>query len=154
MTGALAAGNPANGVWVTVNSGGTLSGSGRCGEVRVKSGGTIKPEGGNLTVSNLVLYAGCTVYRDAGTTNRIVVSQAGSIADQQGLTIIGGSVTLGGTVAAGVYPLIEYSGMLNGSVTNLTVANPEAGATYSFSATNNLIEVTVQKSAGTRLSVF
>jgi hypothetical protein len=139
---------------VTVNSNATLSGSGRCyGEVRVRNGGTIKPEGGNLTVSNLVLYAGSVVYREAGTTNRVVVSQTGELVYQLGLTIIGGGVTLAGNVPAGTYTLIEYSGDLNGSVTNLAVLNPEPGAKYEFVNTGTAVGVKVERSAGMILMV-
>jgi hypothetical protein len=139
---------------VTVNSNATLSGSGRCyGEVRVKAGGTIRPEGGNLTVSNLVLYAGSVVYREAGTTNRVVVSQTGELVYQRGLTIIGGGVTLAGNVPGGTYTLIEYSGDLNGSVTNLAVLNPVSGSTYEFVNTGTAVAVKVERGAGTVLLV-
>jgi autotransporter-associated beta strand protein len=147
-------GSIANGSMVTVNSNATLSGSGRCyGEVRVRNGGTIRPEGGNLTVSNLVLYAGSTVYREAGSTNRVVVSQTGELVFQRGLTIIGGGVYLAGHVPAGTHTLIEYSGDLNGSVTNLAVLNPDAGAKYEFVDTGTVVAVKVERTAGTMLLV-
>jgi autotransporter-associated beta strand protein len=149
VTGSIAAGS-----MVTVNSNATLSGSGRCyGEVRVRNGGTIKPEGGNLTVSNLVLYAGSVVYREAGSTNRVVVSQPGELVFQRGLTIIGGGVYLAGHVPAGSNTLIEYSGDLNGSVTNLAVLNPEPGAKYEFVNTGTAVAVKVERTAGTMLLV-
>jgi autotransporter-associated beta strand protein len=147
LTGSIAAGSK-----VTVNSGATLSGSGTCnGEVWVKSNGTVKAEGGNLTVGNLALFAGSKLLFDG--TNKVVVANAGSVADQTGLTIIpGAQVQLAGALPTGLYTNLVYSGQFNGSPTSLTVANPASNATYTFSTNSTGTAITlavVVKSAGT-----
>lgn len=152
VTGSIAAGSA-----VTVNSGGTLAGSGACyGSVRVHSNGTIRALGGNLTVSNLVLGAGSIVSFDPVGDNKIVVATPGALSDTLGLTILpGATVSLVGTVGSGVYTNIQYTGVLKGSVTNLSVANPASGSTYAFSAAggNVMIEVSGGARKGTILLV-
>jgi hypothetical protein len=115
--------------------------------VWVKSGGIIKPDGGNLTVSNLVLFGGCTnVFNVGGTGSNIVVSAFGEIVLQKGLTIAATSgnkvkVWANGTVLPNsTNNLIAYSGDLNGSVANLEMANdPSPGSPYSFIAANGFV---------------
>jgi autotransporter-associated beta strand protein len=152
VTGSIAAGSA-----VTVNDGGTLAGSGACyGSVRVHSNGTIRALGGNLTVSNLVLGAGSKVSFDPVGDNKIVVATPGALSDTLGLTILpGATVSLVGTVGSGVYTNIQYTGVLRGSVTNLSVANPASGSTYAFSAAggNVMIEVSGGAKKGTILFV-
>jgi hypothetical protein len=62
-------------------------------------------------------------------------------------------VYLAGHVPAGTHTLIEYSGDLNGSVTNLAVLNPDAGAKYEFVDTGTVVAVKVERTAGTMLLV-
>jgi hypothetical protein len=78
------------------------------------------------------------------------------LSDTLGLTILpGATVSLVGTVGSGVYTNIQYTGVLRGSVTNLSVANPASGSTYAFSAAggNVMIEVSGGAKKGTILFV-
>jgi autotransporter-associated beta strand protein len=149
VTGSIAAGSR-----VTVNSGATLSGSGTCyGEVWVRNGGTIKPEGGDLTVGSLILGNGATASVAAGG-NKIVVSSTGALSDTLGLTICpGAQVALEGTHTAGTYDVFQYSGTIKGSVTNLALANPAGGRTYTFGTSGGVVRVTVAGGAGMLLMV-
>lgn len=147
-SGSIAAGSK-----VMVNASGTLSGSGTChGDVRVQSNGTIRATGGNLTVSNLVLYAGSKLAVDG--VNKVIVANPGAVATTAGLTILpGAQVQLTGNLSDNTYPILDYSGDLKGSATNLTVLNPESGRKYEFVATGSAVEVTVKGGVGTLLMV-
>ncbi len=136
---------------VSVNGGGTLAGTGSCsGPVTVATGGTVAPglggtAGGTLTVASLNLAAGsvCAFALSAAPANdRLVVSGA------NGLTIApGAGIALyeAGTAdpwaTRGTYGLIQYSGTLIGSATDLTIANPHEDLVYTFFAEDNWIKV-------------
>ena len=136
---------------ITVNSGGTLGGTGSVGGlVTVNSGGHFAPGNsvGTTTVSRLTLDAGSILDLEfnASTNDQVVVSTSG------GLTIQGGSIYLyaeGGTGPASLqsgttYNLIRYSGAIQGSgVAALRVANPVAGVVYTFGTSGGYVTLTV-----------
>jgi autotransporter-associated beta strand protein len=141
---------------VVVNSGGTLSGYGTINStVTVTNNGKIVPGNvgaalvsgiGTLTVGSLTLHVGATA--DFEITDSVLLDQV-TVSTSGGLTLNGGGINLynPGTNSAfavnGTYPLFNYSGALNGSVSNLTVLNPVVGKTYAFSATGSQVQVTI-----------
>jgi fibronectin-binding autotransporter adhesin len=135
---------------VAVNSSATLSGSGSiAGSVSISSGGILLPGGnatvGTLTVGSLTLNSGSSSsFEFNGTTNDLVV-----VSSSGGLTISGGSVNLyqsdGITpyAAAGTYNLFKYTGSISGSVSSLTVGNPQAGYAYTFGTAGGYVTVAI-----------
>ncbi len=124
---------------VTVANTATLSGNGSLtGTVTVQSGGTLAPGNaavGTLTVGGLTFAAGSRYTCEFKTGS----NDFASVTTSNGLTLSGGSVFLyaEGTTNAfstpGAYDLLGYVGTLGGAATNLTVANPVAGNSYTFS---------------------
>jgi len=131
-------------------SGQTLTGAGSVvGAVRVPSGAILTPGttsgGGTLTVSDLTLSSGSILQFEfpiSGGPGYANVTDADS---GGGLTINGGSVYLyqAGTTSpftqAGTYTLFQYAGSPIGGtgISALSVANPQAGYTYTFADTGN-----------------
>jgi fibronectin-binding autotransporter adhesin len=122
----------------------TLAGHGQVtGNFIAGSGSTLSPGNnsvGTLTFSNnLTLASGSNVKFEFNTNP----------ANDQ--LIVGGSLTLNGgaftlvtegsgtpwTTIATYYKLINYTGTLGGNISNLSIANPQAGYFYTFSTTND-----------------
>lgn len=138
---------------VNVNSGGTLSGTGSIsGLVTVTSAGALAPGNsvGTLTLGSLTLSAGSSLIWEFNATpasDLVVVSGA------NGLTINGGAVTLytENTTTPfstnGTYNLFQYSGSISGTgVSALSVANQQAGKTYSFSTSGGFVTLSIATS--------
>lgn len=137
---------------VVVNTGASLGGTMVAGSVNITSGGKIEPgtSVGALSVTSLDLDAGSTATFEFNTTpsnDQIVVGASG------GLTIDGGAITLlqEGSVspfaAAGTFNLINYTGAIGGAgVSSLSVANPQAGYTYSFGTSGGWVTLTIATS--------
>lgn len=137
---------------VVVNTGASLGGTMVAGSVNITSGGKIEPGAsvGALSVTSLDLDAGSTATFEFNTTpsnDQIVVGASG------GLTIDGGAITLlqEGSVspfaAAGTFNLINYTGAIGGAgVSSLSVANPQAGYTYSFGTSGGWVTLTIATS--------
>lgn len=124
---------------------GTLGGTGTVsGLVTVESGGTIAPGAtlgsiGTLTLSGgLTLGAGSILAIDLGaptTGDRINVG---------GTTTINGgtvNVTNAGGLGAGTYTILDYTGALGGSFSNLALGTTPAG--FSFSLVDNTVATTI-----------
>jgi autotransporter-associated beta strand protein len=134
---------------VSVNTTGTLTGAGFIsGTVTASSGGTIAPGNsvGTLSVGSLTLDASAKLDYEFNTSpanDKIVVTNAA------GLTINGGGVNLyeeGGTTqfsTIGNYDLIQYSGGLTGSASNLSVLNPNVTRNYAFSSTGSVVKLAI-----------
>lgn len=136
---------------VTVNTGATIGGTGSAaGTVDVKSGAILAPGAsvGTLSAGGLNLQSGSNAIYEFGTGNdQVQVTTSG------GLTINGGAITLyqeGTTTpfaAAGTYDLIGYSGSISGAgVSSLSVANPQPGYNYAFSANGSNVILTITTS--------
>ena len=142
---------------VAVNTGGALGGTGSiAGAVNVTSGGKLAPGAsvGTLTVGSLDLDAGSTLDIEFNTTpaNDLV-----TVTNSGGLTIDGGAITLlqEGTTNAfatvGTYNLFAYSGVIGGAgPASLSVANPQPGFLYSFSASGGFVKLEIQTSGVVR----
>ncbi len=144
LTGSLSTGN------VSISNLATLSGTGTIGgTVTPASGGIISPgipgtnNGlGTLNVASLVLNSGAVINMEiTDTANLDQINITG------GATFNGGSVFLyqpGTTNAfqapAGTnsYPLFTVGGSITGLANNLTIADPQAGKSYSFSGTSTV----------------
>lgn len=135
---------------VTVNSAATLGGTGVIsGTASISSGGILAPGAsvGTLTVGALNLNAGSTAVFEFNTTpdnDKVSVSNSG------GLTINGGAISLvqEGTSNAfttpGTYNLFSYSGSIAGTgISALSVANPQAGFSYTFGASGGFVTLTI-----------
>lgn len=136
---------------LTVNTGATVGGAGSAaGTAQISSGGVLAPGNsavGTLTVGGLTLDTGSTAtfeFNNTPANDQVAVSVAG------GLTINGGAITLvqEGTAIPftnlGTYNLISYIGSINGSgVSSLSVANPQPGFTYAFSADGSNVKLTI-----------
>jgi fibronectin-binding autotransporter adhesin len=155
--GTLLANNPTGSATgsgaVVVNTGGALGGTGSvAGAVNVTTGGKIAPGAsvGTLTVGSLDLDAGSTLDIEFNTTpanDLVTVTSSG------GLTIDGGAITLlqEGTSnafsAVGTYNLFAYTGAIGGAgPSSLSVANPQPGFLYSFSASGGFVKLEIQAS--------
>lgn len=135
---------------VTVNSGGTLAGSGAiAGTANIKSGGILAPGSsvGMLTLGGLDLDAGSSCvfeFSNSPDNDKVAVSTSG------GLTIDGGAITLlqEGTstpfTTPGTYNLISYSGSIGGAgVPALSVANQQPGFSYTFGTSGGFVTLTI-----------
>jgi fibronectin-binding autotransporter adhesin len=143
---------------ISVASGASLTGAGSAsGTAQIASGGSIDPGNagvGTVTVGGLTLDSGSVlnVQFDSSSNDKIVVSNSG------GLTINGGSVSLLDTTTSGVfstagtYTIAQYTGTLNGAVSNLSVASTSQlpGYIYTFSASGGNINLTIAASGVVR----
>src|SRR5439155_9641478 len=134
---------------VNVNSTGTLAGNGSiAGNVFVNSGGHVAPGNSIDTISlaTLTLGSGSVLDMELGaptSSDRINVTTG------SGLTLNGGEVDLTDTggLDVGTYTLIDYSGTLLGSLSNLTLGPTPGGFVYSLvdNAGNTSIDLTVSE---------
>jgi autotransporter-associated beta strand protein len=124
---------------VTVQSGATLGGAGGTisGSVTVQNNATVAPTG-RLTFGSLNLQAGSKLnisLFEPGRNGFIDVLNSG------GLTANGGAVTVApgipfALIPAGTsYPILKYVGTLGGSISNITLTNPQVGD-ITLTATN------------------
>ena len=126
----------------TLTGAGTVSGA-------VTNNGKITPGSsgvGTLTIGLLTMSVGSTLdfeFPVSGANDLVNVTTSG------GVTLNGGAFKLyqTGTTTAftqnGTYNLVQYSGTLNGSVANLSVANGQTGKTYVFSANGTYVQLTI-----------
>jgi autotransporter-associated beta strand protein len=131
-----------------INAGGlTVSGSLAC-PVTVNAGASLGPDTpnlGTLSVSALTLNPGGALdfQLTAGSNNQFAVSTSG------GLTINGGGINLyqQGTsipfTTNGIYDLIQYQGILGGSVLNLSVLNGELDKRYVLGTVGNEVVLNI-----------
>jgi autotransporter-associated beta strand protein len=123
---------------VVVNSGAVLGGTGKIsGAVTVNSGGHISPGAAgieSLDVGSVNLVNGSILDFELGTIGGIDTGDLLNVTTAGGLAING--VTLNITDAAGmtggIYTLIDYAGIYNGGVNNITFGTVPTGFTYSL----------------------
>ena len=134
---------------VTVADLATLGGIGTIsGSVTIQSGGSLSPAtattAGTITMGSLTLGAGSLLAYEFGGTNDLV-----SVTTANGLTINGGALSLyaaGGVApltANGTYTLFNYVTGFGGALTNLSVANSQAGKTYAVTDSVGSITLTI-----------
>jgi autotransporter-associated beta strand protein len=122
---------------VTVNAGAVLGGTGMItGAVTVNSGGHIAPGASieSLDVGSLALSAGSNLDFELNTVLGVDTSDLINVISANGLTINGGMLNLtnAGSMTDGTYILIDYSGILNGSVSDIAMGATPSGYTYSL----------------------
>jgi autotransporter-associated beta strand protein len=137
---------------VNVAGGATLSGSGTIGGAvtaqsgaRVAAGSLTTP--GTLNVGALTLNAGSSLDFQLGSSGSDLIN----VLNSGGLTLGGSTINLFGDGGVGVareagtYTLLDYTGTLNGSVSNLNIANQLAGKQYTLfnDTVNSLIGLTI-----------
>ncbi len=146
---------------VTVDNGGTLSGTGTAGGgATVLSGGRVAPGAsiGTLTSATLALNAGSVLayeFNLDGTSHDQLVTTTGA-----GLTINGGVVYLydegtenDWTPVNGTYNLIQYNGGFGGGdEQNLSVGNPAGGKAYTFDTAGGWVRLTIADTGTTTTS--
>jgi fibronectin-binding autotransporter adhesin len=148
-TGSLAAGS------VSIANSAVLAGTGTIGgTVTPASGGIISPgvpgtnNGlGTLNVASLVLNSGSILNLEidnSGNSDQINITSSG------GATFNGGNIFLyqPGTAnpfvpGNGTYTIGTINGGISGSLSNLTIADPQAGKFYSLSSTATSIQLTI-----------
>ena len=135
---------------VTVNPGGTLGGTGAAyGAVTVNSGGHIAPGASieSLGVGALTLNSGAILDFELNTVAGVDQGDLLLIGNAGGLSINGGTLNIinAGAMTGGTYKLIDYSGSLNGNVSNITLGAQPAGFTYSLvnNTSNTSIDLVV-----------
>jgi len=129
---------------VTVNSGGTLAGTGTVGATTIASGGTLAPGNspGTITVQgNLALQSGALylVQVNPSTASSANVTGAGSLAGTVQAAFAPGSYV------TRTYTILSAAGGLNGTTFNaLTTSNLPAGfiASLSYTATDAILNLT------------
>ena len=133
----------------TVGNSGTLGGTGTLsGTVTVNSGGMLSPAtattAGTINIASLTLDAGSGIAYEFGATNDLV-----AVTNASGLTLNGGALSLFATggvsalTANGTYTLFSYLTGFGGALTNLSVANAQAGKTYSVADGGGIITLTI-----------
>jgi fibronectin-binding autotransporter adhesin len=132
---------------VVVNSGGVLGGTGMIyGAVTINSGGHIAPGASieSLDVGSVTLAAGSILDFELGTIAGDDVSDLLNVTTTSGLTVNGGTLNLTNAagMTGGLYTLIDYAGILNGSLANITLGSVPAGFTYSL--LNDTISKSIQ----------
>jgi fibronectin-binding autotransporter adhesin len=124
---------------VAVNAGATLGGTGTiAGAVTVNSGGHIAPGTSieSLDVGSLILASGSVLDFELNTVSGIDTSDLINVNTADGLTINGGTLNITNVgMTGGTYKLIDYSGTLNGNVSNIALGNVPAN--FSYSLVNN-----------------
>jgi fibronectin-binding autotransporter adhesin len=133
----------------------SLAGTGNytvSGAITADSGSTILPgaaaSAGTLNVGGLTLSPGSTLSYDLGLGGgKNLVNVTGAFG---GLTLNGGGVFLSQTNGStfstpGTYLLMDYGSgnSIAGSPSNLSVLNPSASNTYSFTATGGSLDLTI-----------
>lgn len=146
VNGSLSSSSP-----VTVNSGGTLSGTGSVGTTTVNAGGTLAPVVDDVGNENLDVFGDLTLA--AGSTYRIQVS---SQAISNAITY--GTVTLGGGTIVLDYTSASYipknsNGILwgesgvNGTFADVVNVNLPAAYTATVSYDSNMVNLDIEFSA-------
>lgn len=143
---------------VTVNTGGTLGGTGSIrGDVTI-AGGTLAPglSPGTMTVGSLTLNSGVNNFELAtagevgGATNDlIIVTSAAGGGATGNLTLTGGTVTVTQNVgfSSGTYTLVQYNGALTGAASNLTLTALTDGFSGALSTTATSLLLNVAAAA-------
>jgi autotransporter-associated beta strand protein len=135
---------------VIVNNSAVLGGTGRItGAVTINNGAHIAPGASieSLDVGALTLTAGSILDFEFDTVAGADHSDLINVINGNGLTINGGILNIinAGTMTGGVYKLIDYSGTLSGSLSNITFGTTPAGFTYNLvnNAANTSIDLVV-----------
>ncbi|MHA3772596.1 beta strand repeat-containing protein [Verrucomicrobiota bacterium sgz303538] len=136
---------------VTVDTGGLLSGAGTItGVVTAANGARISAGGsagvGALTISTLNLGSGSLLDFELGASSDLI-----RVTNVGGLALDGGAFNLyevGGTTPLstnGTYTLLDYNASFTGALSNLSIANSQAGKFYNLvdDKTNTVIKLTV-----------
>ena len=129
---------------ITVNSGGTLAGTGTSsGPVTVAGGGAIAPENagtGTLTISGLLTLNNGSVLNMqlGGTATSDQITLAGALAASGTTTV---NLTALSGFGAGTYPLITDSATINAA--NFTVGTCPSGYGAVLSASSGTLSVTI-----------
>jgi autotransporter-associated beta strand protein len=136
---------------VTVNNGAALGGTGKIsGAVTVNNGGHVEPGASieSLDVGTLTLAAGSVLDFELDTVVGADTSDLLNVTTNNGLTINGGTLNLtnAANMTGGIFTLIDYAGVLNGNLINITMGSTPAGFSYRLlndvSTTSILLEVT------------
>jgi autotransporter-associated beta strand protein len=135
---------------VVVNTGATLGGTGTIsGAVTINSGAHLSPENlaDPLQLGSLTLASGSQLDFLLNTAKGNDITNRVLVASTNGLTINGGTINLTdlGSATGGVYTLIDYVGVLNGSFGNLSLGTTPAGFSFRLfnDTANTLIGVEV-----------
>lgn len=151
--GALAVNGVMSGSTFTVNSGGTLSGTGTIGTVSV-AGGVYAPGDGTVGSTQTV---GTLGFASGGTYRVFLSPSASSFATVTGTATLAGAVNASfasGSYIAKQYDILKSAGLGGTTFATLTTTNLPAGflASLSYTATDVLLNLAVQLGFGTNLA--
>ena len=122
---------------VTVNAGGTVTGTGILSGGLTSVGGNVAPNAGTLTVCGLTLNSATNLYYAFGSTSGLINASGGSVS--LGNAVL--NATAGAGFAAGTYTLVNNASSVSGS---LGLGNLPLGGTYlSYSLTTSASQVSL-----------
>jgi autotransporter-associated beta strand protein len=146
---------------ITVNNGGTVGGTGTLtGAMTVNNFGAISPGTpetaggiGTLALGNTLTFSGGAILNaDFGSAGaHDLVNVTGGVNLPASGTVTVNIANLGG-MAAGTYPLVDYTGALTGAFSTLTLGTQPAGFTYSFVNNAGNTSIDLQISGGASLN--
>ncbi len=137
-------------------TGGRLAGSGTVSKaVTLNYGGAITPGAGTNAAGTLTLGAGLTANDGSVLVMDVSDNSAGTNNDRINITgnlALSGKVTLAinatsGNLPPGTYTLVNYTGTLTGSDTNIAVTLPD-GTPYSLALGTNALKITIPVTRG------
>jgi hypothetical protein len=128
----------------TVQSGGSLRGSGTLGSLTVQSGGTLAlgNSPGTLTFTNgLALASGSILNFELGTESDLIRVTDGALSAAGAITV---NITDSGGFEAGIYMLFNATGATLSSIgaTSFEIGEAVEGYTYEFSESDNYFFLT------------
>ena len=138
----------------TVNSGGTLSGTGTVGNTQINGGGVFAPGSGNAGTAMTV--AGNLAFQSGALYLVQVNSSTASFANVTGTASLAGTVDA--NVASGAFTSIKtydilHSSSLGGTTFNgLIVSNPNLGASLTYSGTDVFLTLRAALGGGSNLN--
>ena len=150
------AGSIASSSLTTVNSGGTLVGTGTVGDLEVASGGTFAPGAAGTAGTSMTVSGTLTL--DSGSTYRVAIDpSAASYADVSGTAALGGTLLADfGTedyLTRAQYTVLQSAGLGGATFDTFTTANllPGFAATLDYTNSDVLVDLTAALGAGDTL---
>jgi autotransporter-associated beta strand protein len=138
----------------TVNSGGTLGGTGTVGNTQINSGGVFAP--GSVTAGTSMAVAGNLAFQSGALYLVQVNSSTASLANVTGTASLAGTVDA--NVASGsftsikTYDILHSSGLGDTTFKGLIVSNPNLGASLTYSGTDVFLTLRAALGGGSNLN--
>ena len=138
----------------TVNSGGTLGGTGTVGNTQINSGGVFAPGSGSAGSSMTV--AGNLAFQSGALYLVQVNSSTASLANVTGTASLAGTVdahlTSGAFTTIKTYDILHSSGLGGTRFNALIISNPNLGASLTYTATDVFLTLKAALGGGANLN--